>query len=173
MALSQTELGRLFGRTQQWASKQQRRTDDPLPGDLEGAQAWAVRHGIIPASGPASSAPALTPQGELAKAKTEETLLKIGERRGALLPREEIEAREIQAAAEFRLAAVEYPRRARAIVERYITDASIVERIFAELEPLAAELLNKADPAGALKTHSRDEVRQALQARVEEILAAC
>lgn len=72
-------------------------------------------------------------------------------------------------AAEFRHVACEYPLRARAVLERHIVDSALVENIFRDLQPLAAQLLNKADARQVLRGKSRDEIRAVLEEWLEKV----
>lgn len=172
---TQEQLGELFKRSQSWISRRQHDAGDPMPRDLAGAADWGRRRGFIAVQTSAPAGPAPMPANVVAEValkdmRREKLSLEVREKRGDLVSREEVEAREIQACAEFRQAAEDYPRKARAIIERFVPDAAVVEKIFAELQPLAAELLNKADPVQVLAAISKDEARAALIARVDEIL---
>lgn len=172
--VSQADLGRLFGRTQQWVSKQQSRPHDPMPRDLAGAQEWGGRHGLLTTAGqpgPSSSMPARDEASiALQRAREEEIRLRIGEKAGDLMPRLDVEGLLIKQAADFRLVACEYPRKARSIIERHGIDPITVAAIYADLDGLAAELLNRADPGQNLRGRSRDDVRAILTAKMERVL---
>lgn len=43
--LTQAEIARLLGKSQQWVSKQRRLAADPMPADLDGVVTWAARRG--------------------------------------------------------------------------------------------------------------------------------
>ncbi len=182
----QCDLARLFNRSQGWVSGAQTRTIDPMPKDLAGATAWGRRLGLFGA--PASAAPLFEaaaksptvpppPSGSLELEelrlkglRADEIEARLDLLSGKLLRREEVEQREIIIAAEFRRAASEYPLRARSAIERHVPDSSVVERIVADLQPLAAELLNRADARQVLKGKSRDEIRAELLAWVEKVM---
>jgi hypothetical protein len=166
----------LFGRSQPWVSKRQSRADDPMPRDLAGAREWGIRQGLLSVDGslqfeaPAPS-PVVQADMELKTARTEKLQMEIALKRGDLLKKEDVERHRLATAAEFRRAACDYPGRARTVLDRFISDASTVESIMRGLEPIAGELLNRADPKQLLKASSKEDVRAALQARVEEIMA--
>jgi hypothetical protein len=171
----QGSLAGLFGKSQQWVSKMQNRPNDPMPRDQAGAREWGIRQGLLPADGslqfetPAPS-PVVQADMELKSARTEKLLIEIALKRGDLLRKEDVERQRAVSAASFRRAACDYPARARPILERFVTDATTIESIMRGLEPIAGELLNCADPRQMLKTQSKEEVRAALLARVDEIM---
>lgn len=186
---TQTELAALFSRSQQWVSKRQTRTVDPMPRDLAGATEWGRRNGFLPGAVQASApAAAIVPGGlpvnpvavtgldmadlALKQARVKKIQQEMGLKAGELISRDEIEEREIRAAAEFRVAACEYPSRARSVIERHVSDPAVVECIMTELQPLAADLLNRADPQKVLRGKSKDEIRAVLQAHVDELVAS-
>lgn len=167
----------MFDRSTSWVCKHQTRSIDPMPRDIQGATDWGRRLGFLEPAG--SDTPLLNQAPvsslevhdiELKKARTAKLQQELDREAGELLSRREVEAREVQAAAEFRQAACQYPMRARAVIERHVTDPAAVEAIMLGLQPLAADLLNKADPHQVLKGRPLDEVRAILQARIEEIL---
>lgn len=177
----QADLARLFGRSTSWVCKCQKRSVDPMPVDLQGATDWGRRNGYIKPDGTTGNlftqvqAPQPGPlemqELELKRVRTEKLLQDLGREGGQLMPRQEVEERELQAAAEFRMAACAYPSRARAVIERFVPDPAVVESIMAGLQPLAADLLNRADPHQALKGKPVDEVRRVLLARVEALIS--
>lgn len=177
----QADLAKLFGRSTSWVCKHQTRAVDPMPRDLEGAMAWGKRTALLPSAEPAvaaaTTAPAAVPVNNLElqdmalkKARTKKLELEFDLQAEQLLSRDEVEAREVQNAAEFRMIAREYPLRARATIERFVTDAAVVESIMDALKPLAAELLNKADPAQVLKGKSKEEIQAILMQQIEKRL---
>lgn len=183
---TQKELADLFTKSQQWVSKYQKRASDPMPRDLVGATAWGQRNGYLAAAvarapAPSSIVPGGLPLVEPSRQDQAEIQLKelrakkiqqeIAERGGDLISRAEVEEREVRMASEFRIAACEYPARARSTIERHVADVAVVDKIMEELQPLAADLLNRADPQKALKGKTRDEIRQILIGHVEELLA--
>lgn len=170
---TQKQLTELFGKSQSWISRRQTDDHDPMPRDLAGAEAWGKRRQLI---GQASSAPAgelpatAAADVRLKNAREQKLLLETGQLSGQLVSLADVEAREQTQAAEFRRVACEMPRRARVIIERHVQDAAVSAAIYADLEPLAAELLNAADPLQALRGLSIDDARVVLLARVEELL---
>jgi hypothetical protein len=189
----QSELAALFAKSQQWISKVQNRSVDPMPADIDGARSWGIRQGHLAGEAPPASitapptlfsapiAPAVPvsalPVGSL---EAEELRLKGARadlleldravRTGQYIRTSEVEQREVAIAAEFRHVACEYPLRTRAILERLIPDAALVDRIIDQLNPLAAELLNKSDAGQVLAGKSRDEARVILHAYAEKLL---
>jgi hypothetical protein len=172
---TQKQLGDLFRRSQSWISKRQAQTTDPMPPDLAGAMEWGKRNGLLVEEGIAPSTPA--PAGldvadlELKQARRAKIQFELDRDAGRYVAIEDVETRALQTAAEFRLVACQYPARARSIIERHVPEASTVDAIMQDLQPLAADLLNGADPKGLVTVKSKDEVREILLKRVEEIIA--
>lgn len=172
---AQRAIAERFARSTSWVCKHQRRAVDPMPRDLPAAIQWGLRLGLLQPAG--VQAPAPEPARgtveatdiALKQARTDLLQLQLERQSGALLSRDQVEAREAANAAEFRLAAQQYPLRARAIIERYV-EPGVAAQIMRELEPVAADLLNHADPQGVLKGLPVDQARALLQARVEELL---
>lgn len=186
--VNQSVFARLFGRSQAWVSNAQTRAIDPMPRDLDAARAWGLRLGILGATSAASPAPVSAPslfaaptppstsieleELRLKSARADVLELKRDLETGKLLRVEVVEQREVAIAADFRHSACEYPLRARATLERHIPDAALVDRILADLQPLAAELLNKSDARQVLAGKTRDEIRAALNAWIEKVMEA-
>lgn len=173
----QATIAQMFGRSQSWVSKQQTAASDPMPRDLAGATDWGRRHGCLPLdSEPLLAAPAAATGGVahedamLKSARRQMIELELAKRSGRLVSIEEVEERELAMAVEFRHAAIEFPSRVRAILDRLVDDPARVVRIYDEMKPLAAELLNRADPQHLMKTMSKDDVRAMLLRRVDELL---
>lgn len=172
---AQRRIAERFTRSVSWVCKHQRRAVDPMPRDLPGAITWGQRLGLLPefsVQTPAVASPrAAIEEQDLALKRARTSLLEreLQIQSGDLLTRAQVEAREAANAAEFRLAAQQFALRARAIVERRVEPA-VVEQIARELEPVAADLLNHADPQGVLTGLSADQAREKLLARMEELL---
>lgn len=175
----QSDIAVVFRRSQQWVSQMQTRSIDPMPRDMDAAVAWGRRLGFMPESPVAepASVPAETlgvsalelEERRLKSLRADEIQLRLDLQSGRLLRREDVEQRETVNAAEFRHAACEYPLRARAVIERYVTDAALVDRIMSDLQPLAAELLNRSDPTAALRGKTAPEIRAILLRRVDDL----
>lgn len=182
MPLTQREIARYLGRSQSWVSKRVARELDPLPtSDLVAVQAWAARHGAPPAvagDAPPQTSAADWPAGDtldaadirLKQAREAKLRAELESMTGALVPRTEVEERELLIASEFRRVAVDYPLRARSILERYIQDPDLIARVVSDLEPLAAEFLNRADARRILKGKTPDEMRAILHRHVETLI---
>jgi len=183
---SQSDLAKVFGRSQRWVSEMQSRTADPMPKDMEGALAWGKRNGRLPGEpapgdspAPAGSAPSVPlaaielAEIELKQSRSKLLQYELSLKTGKLLSLEEVEHREVIAASEFRRIACAYPVRVRGVLERHIDQPALVEAIVSELQPLAADLLNATDQRQVLRGKSRDEIRAILMLRVEELVNAC
>lgn len=170
---TQKQLTELFGKSQSWISRRQTDDHDPMPRDLAGAEAWGKRRQLIGQAAPAPAAelPATAAADvRLKNAREEKLRLETGQLSGQLISLADVEAREIQQASELRRMVCEFARRARVVVERHVLDAEVSAAIYADLEPLAAELLNTADPQQVLKDLSIDQARAVLNANTEELL---
>ena len=189
-AISQAELGKVFGHSQNWVSKQQRRHDDPMPKDLAGARAWGIRNKLLadPAAPDQADAPLLQAQtsavpsglserdaADITLKQRRADLLEIERqaKTGELVPRDEMIRRETVMAAEFRRMACDFALRARAVLDRHLHDAEVKERIMADFQPIAAEVFNHADPHQVLKGRPLEELRAILLDHVEGVLACC
>ena len=181
----QVDLAKAFARSQAWVSTMQTRSVDPMPRDMDGALAWGRRLGLLPSPASVTVPEESLVQSEsltvsaleleerrLKSLRADEIQLRLDLQAGRLLRREDVEQRETVNAAEFRHAACEYPLRARAVIERHLPDAVTVDRIMSDLQPLAAELLNRSDPTAALKGKSVEDVRAILLKRVDELCQA-
>lgn len=171
---TQGQLAQLFGRSQSWVSRRQGDSTDPMPKDLAGAEAWGKRRGLIgqalPPASPEQLPATAAADVQLKTLRGEKLRLETQRMAGALIPAEEVEAREIQRAATFRRMACDFPRKTRAIMERHGVDAELAGRVYQDLEQLVVELLNEADPGAALKGLPIEEARAVLLAQVEETL---
>jgi hypothetical protein len=182
---TQTELAKLFGRSQTWVSRRQSLAVDPMPRDLAGAEDWGKRHGLLaggvaPSSAelPTAASPALPAPSAMTVAEVSlkdvrrrQIELDIAIKAGDVVPRETVEAQQVSLAVEFRKTAADMSLRIRPVLERHIADAGIVASIVKDIEALVTELMNKADSHQVLRGKTVDEVRTILTARIEEVIA--
>lgn len=186
---TQTELAELAGVSQSTLSRWQRRAEDPLPKDRKGAMAWLQRHGYAPAVAPLSPAPlqaSATESGEdlfedlptlseadrrLKVTREQKLRAELDAMTGGMMPREEVEKREILLASWFRRIAVDYPIRAQAIITRHLADAALVAKILADLKPLAADFLNAEPIRKVCRGVSAEIVRAVISQDIEQALA--
>lgn len=171
---TQVELAKLFGRSQSWICKQQTLSTDPMPRDLAGASDWGQHRGFLAPAAPLMPAalPAIAQADlDLKKAKIERLGIDIAFEQGRLVPLDEVEQREVQMCSEFRRIACEYPRAARLVIERHVIDPVTVEKIVADLLPMAGDLLNSKAASAFLRLgKTLMEIRMMLNARTEEIM---
>lgn len=172
--VTQGEIAVLFGRKQSWVSKRQTRTLDPLPRDMAGAIAWGKRNGLLgDGTSPAASRPMDAIESAdlaLKQARLRQIQQEVAVASGDLRPRDEVEWEERRHGNTFRIAVCSFPFQARPILERHVFTPATVEAIMKELEPLAAELLNKRQAEEAIEGMTKQAARAMLEQHVEDLL---